>query len=84
MTRRGAGIILVIAVTATLVASCTATTAIPTSNAGASRQALAVSQLTPAGRNSLVLTGVVRGSGTLANSQSNALILGSRGLTGSF
>jgi hypothetical protein len=77
IARGAAGILILLAVTATLVVSFTATTTVPTSNAGASRQALAVSQLAPAGCNSLALTGLVQGSGTFSNSRSNVLILGS-------
>lgn len=79
VTLGAAGTLVVLAVTATLMASFTATNTVPASNAGSSRQALAVSQLAPAGCNSLALVGLVQGAGTLKNSQSNVLILGSTG-----
>jgi len=63
----------------TLVTSFTASTTVPTSNAGASTRALLISQLAPPGCSSLALTNLVQGSGTFSNSKSNALVLGSAG-----
>ncbi len=79
IARGAAGIIVVLALTATMVASFTATTTVPTSNAGASKQVLAIPQLAPAGCSSLALTGLVQDSGKFSNSRSNVLILGSTG-----
>ncbi len=76
--RVGAGIVVLL-VTVTLVTSFTASTNVPTSNVGTSVQARLISQLAPAGCNSLTLTVLVQGSGTFSNSQSHALVLGSAG-----
>ena len=77
-TRVGAGIVVLL-VTITLVTSFTASTNVPTSNAGTSSQARLIMQLAPAGCSSLSLTVLVQGSGTFSNSQSHALVLGTAG-----
>jgi signal peptidase I len=76
---RGAAVVLVLVVAATLGVSFTASTTVPLSKAGASVQPLQISQLAPAGCSSLTLTGLVQGSGTFSNSRSNTLVLGSSG-----
>jgi signal peptidase I len=74
---RGAALLLVLVVAATLGVSFTASTTVPVSSAGASVQPLQISQLAPAGCSTLTLTGLVQGTGTFSNSRSNTLVLGS-------
>jgi hypothetical protein len=76
--RAGAGVVFAV-VTITLVTSFTASTSVPPSSVGSSAQARLVSQLAPAGCNSLTLTTLVQGTGTFSNSASHALVLGSAG-----
>jgi signal peptidase I len=79
VVRASAGVLL-LAVTATLVTSFTASTSVPTSHAGEVVEARAISELTPPGCSSLTLTSLVEKSGTFTNNASNALILGSAGV----
>ncbi len=72
-----AGAVLVLVVAVTLVTSFTASTNVPTSNAGTSVQALQISQLTPVGCSSLLLTKLVVGSGNFSTAATHALIVGS-------
>jgi signal peptidase I len=74
---RGAALLLVLVVAATLGVSFTASTTVPVSSAGASVQPLQISELAPAGCATLTLTGLVQGTGTFSNSRSNTLVLGS-------
>ncbi len=76
---RGAAACVVVLVVITLVAAATASTNVPTSNVGSSKQTLAVAQLAPVPCGTLALTALVVGSGTFSTSASNALVLGSAG-----
>jgi len=76
---RGAAMIGVIALAATLVTGFTASTNVPVSSAGTSQQIRLVSQLAPAGCGSLNLSRLVTGSGAFSNNLADALLLGSSG-----
>jgi hypothetical protein len=67
----------VLAVAATLTTSLTASTTVPPSRAGDSSFARQIGQLTPAGCSSLTLTTLQVVSGTVSNSASGVLIIGS-------
>lgn len=73
----GIGVLLV---AVTLATSFTASTSVPTTNAGASNVARQISQLAPDGCSTLSLTTIVLASGTLTTAVSNALVLGTAGL----
>jgi signal peptidase I len=70
--------VLLIAVT--LVTSFTATTTVPTSNAGASSESRTLASITPGGCASLSLTSISVRSGAFTNSSSHVLVLGSAGV----
>jgi hypothetical protein len=72
-------VLVVVAVVITLSTTFTASTSVPASRVGTFTQVLQVAQLAPAGCSSLALTSLVQGSGTISNSRSNTLILGSAG-----
>jgi hypothetical protein len=76
---RGAAVVTVIAVAATLVTGFTASTNVPVSNAGTSPQVRLLSQLAPVGCGSLTLSRLVTGSGTFSNGLAGTLLLGSSG-----
>lgn len=70
--------LLVVAVT--LATSFTASTSVPTTNAGASSVARTIAQLAPGGCGSLTLTKLVFAAGTFKTAASNALVLGTSGI----
>ena len=76
---RGAAVVGVIAVAATVVTGFTASTNVPVSSAGTSHQVRLVSQLAPVGCRSLTLTRLATGSGTFTNGLAGTLLLGSSG-----
>ena len=76
---RGTAAVVIVALSATLITSFTASTNVPVSSAGTSVQLRLVSQLAPAGCGSLNLTRLVTGSGVITNGLANALLLGSAG-----
>jgi hypothetical protein len=76
---RGAAALVVVLVVITLVASATASTNVPASNVGSSKQTLAVAQLAPGPCGTLALTALVVGSGPFTTAASGALVLGSAG-----
>jgi len=76
---RGAAVVGVIAVATTVFTGFTASTNVPVSSAGTSRQVRLVSQLAPAGCGSLTLSRLVTGSGTFSNGLAGTLLLGSSG-----
>ena len=79
---RGAAVVVVVGVVATLTLSFTAGVSVPTSRVGTSVQGGAVTQASPAGCSTLPLVSLVlvSGSGTFTTSTSNALILGRSGV----
>jgi len=74
---RVAAVVLVLAVATTLTVSLTASTSVAPSNVGRSVQTRELAQLAPAGCSSLALSSLRIVSGTVSNSVSNSLILGS-------
>jgi hypothetical protein len=73
------GALFVVAVSATLLTSFTASVNVPASKVGVNRESLTIAELTPTGCSSLALTSMVKVSGTFSNNKSHVLILGSSG-----
>jgi signal peptidase I len=77
---RVGGVLVALAIAATVATSFTASTNVPASSVGKVTIPAAVSYDTPSGCSSLTLNSLVRGSGVFVNATSHALILGSAGV----
>jgi hypothetical protein len=73
-------VVVVLVVVSLAVTSFTASTNVPASSVGTSKQALVIAQLTPGGCAALSLTSMLIHSGTFSNAASHVLVLG--GATG--